>query len=234
MGPLAVSALGLVGIAAGAAAAAPAVQPPTHRLTAILSAARAQHSVHGLETNHAKTKARIVWDVARDRGIQRISFKKGDRFGHVTILVVNKTAYLRGNAFAMHVYMGFDLPEASRYHGRWISIPRGFRSYGTLAASVTLTSFVRQLDLRGSALVGVTGRLGSQKVIGVRRTGTVEGLRTVETLYARAYGKPLPVALIQVAPKKGYRDSLLLSQWNEPVHVSTPAHSVPISIVLAK
>lgn len=175
----------------------------------------------------------MVCDVARDRGIQRISITKGGKTGHVTVLVVHDTAYIRGDAFAMHAYMGFSSSQASRYHGRWISISRGFPSYPTVAAAVTLASFVHELDLRGSSLTVVSGTIGGRKVVGVRRTGKVEGLHTVETLYAQAHGARLPVTLIQVAPAKGYRDTLKMSGWNEPVHVTAPTHAVPITTVVA-
>ena len=174
----------------------------------------------------------MVCDVAKDRGIQRISITEGGTTGHVTVLVVNRTAYIRGGTFALHAYMGFTPAQASRYHGRWIAIPHGFPSYGTVAAGVTLASVVHELKVAGSSLVRVAGRFGGHAVIGVRRSGKVGGLRTIETLYADARGAPLPVAEILVAPAKGYRNTTTLSHWNEPVRVAPPANAVPISIVV--
>lgn len=174
----------------------------------------------------------MVCDVAKDRGIQRISFTKGGTTGHVTVLVVNRTAYIRGDAFALHTYMGFTSAQASQYHGRWIAIPHGFPSYATVAAGVTLASVVHELEMTGSSLRRVAGTFGGHAVVGVRRTGKVSGLQTIETLYAQAHGAPLPVAQIQVAPAKGYRDTTTLSHWNEPVRVAPPTNAVPISIVV--
>ena len=218
-------------LAAGAAAAAFAVQSPSRLQASILAAAAAKKSVHYVVTNHATTSGRMVCDVARDRGIQRITFTKGGATGHVTVLVVDRTAYIRGDAFALHAYMGFTSAQASQYHGRWIAIPHGFPSYATVAAGVTLASVVHELKMSGSSLVRVAGKLGGDAVIGVRRTGTVSGLQTIETLYAQAHGAPLPVEQTQVAPAKGYRDTTTLSRWNEPVRVVPPANAVPISIV---
>lgn len=232
MARIAAGALAAAAIAVVAASVALAAQSPKQLQNAILAAARAQHSVHWVRTDHAKTSGRMVCDVANDRGIQRISITKGGRTGHVIVLVVHRTAYIRGDAFAMHAYMGFSTTQASRYHGRWISIPHSFPSYGTVAAAVTLPSFVHHLGFNGSSLSAVTGTFGGRKVTGVRRHARFEGLPTVETMYARAHGTPLPVAVVQVAASKGYRDTLTMSHWNEAVHVSAPAHPVPITTVV--
>ena len=174
----------------------------------------------------------MVCDVANDRGIQRISITKHGQTGHVTVLVVHNTAYIRGDAFAMHAYMGFSSSEAARYHGHWISISRGYPAYHTVAAAVTLPSFVHELHFPSSSLTRVSGTFAGRKVVGVRRVGTLEGLKAVQTLYARANGTPLPVELVQVARAKGYRDSVVMSHWNERVLVTAPAHSVPITTVV--
>lgn len=231
---IAAVALVAVAVAALAAIAAFAAEPPKQLQRTILAAARAQRSVHWVQTLHAKTSERMVCDVAENRGIQRISITKAGRTGRVTVLVIHHIAYIRGDAFAMHAYMGFSSSQASRYRGRWLSIPHGFPTYGTVAAAVTLPSFVHKLGFTNSSLVGVTATFRGRKVIGVRRTGTVEGLHTVETLYARASGAPLPVAVIQVAPSKSYHQTLTMSDWNEPVRVTAPAHSVPISTVIGR
>jgi hypothetical protein len=175
-----------------------------------------------------------VCDVASDRGIQRVSFTpKGGNTGHVTILVVGHTAYLRGDVVGLHAYMRFSPLQASRYHDRWISVPHRSPAFKGIAAAVTLPSFVAdELDWHGS-LVRVSGKVDGRAVIGVRRTGRVGGLRTIQTLYGRAHGRPLPVAVTQVAPTKGYRANISTTHWNEPVRVAAPAHTVPIATVLA-
>jgi hypothetical protein len=218
--------------AACTAALAFAAQSPKQLQTAILSAALAQQSVHYVQVGSGKSSGRMVCDVANDRGIQRIAITKGGKNGHVTVRVVNHTAYIRGDAVAMHRYMGFSVSEASRYHDRWISIPRGYPTYRTVAAAVTLPSFVHQLRIPGSSLTSVSGTLAGRKVVGVRRTGKFEGLEAVETLYARAHGTRLPVELLKVAHKKGYRDTVVMTHWNEKVLVTAPAHSVPITTVV--
>lgn len=169
-------------------------------------------------------------DVAGDRGIQRITFTKHGRTGHVMVRVAHRTAYIRGDAFTLHGYMGFTSAQASRYAGRWISLPHTSSGYKTVAAGVTFSSLLRLLYPHGNP-VRVSGTLDGRKVVGVRVKQRNSGLRYIETLWAKKHGTPLPVEEYQVAPSKGYWQRVTMSRWNEPVHVRAPAHAVPISVV---
>ena len=92
----------VVAVAAGAAAVAFAAQSPKALRASIFAAARKQHAVHYVESGAAQgLHQTMVGDVAGARGSQRITFTIQGRTGSFTVLVVHRTAYLRGTSFAL-------------------------------------------------------------------------------------------------------------------------------------
>lgn len=217
-------------VAIAVAAGASAAQSPQALRSAILAAGATQHSVHyvSVET-HRTVRIRMVSDVAASSGIQRISFEHGSKSGRMTVLVVNRTAYIRGDDFTLQNYMGLSKSEASRYGNRWIAISHTSSGYADVSAGVTLPSVLHTLYPKGKP-TRVTGSAQGRKAIGVRVVGHATGLRYTETLWANAGGKPLP--LEEDVTAKSTSTRIGFSRWNEPVHVTAPAHAVPISKVV--
>jgi hypothetical protein len=213
-----------------AAAVALAAGSPKSLRDAIFAVARKQHSVHYLENGAAQgLRQTMVADVGPTSGIQKVSFTLQGKKGRFTVIVVNCLAYLRGNIYALHGYLGFTAAQAAAYNGRWISVPPGNARYSDLAASVTLPSFLR--DIHPSApLVFVTTRLGGRKVTGVEGKNREPGVRFVEAVFPDAKLRPLAVSDLDAS--KGFGDVLKISRWNELVPVKAPAQAVPISTVL--
>jgi hypothetical protein len=224
----------LLPVCAGAGlvtAVALAAQTPKALRASILAAARAQHSVHYLSTSVGPVRTQIVGDVANGHGIQRITFTKSGKTGHVTVIVVNRTAYIRGDAFTLNNYMELPASGAAKYAGRWISVAHSNRAYSDVAAAVTLPSFVQELDLGGKT-TRVSGTFGGRKVVGVRMTLSSQGLREVETLFARPGRVPLPLAEKDVVVGTGAWSQAVMARWNERVRVHAPAHTVPFAKVV--
>src|SRR5438128_5395747 len=94
---LAVAVCGLAG-----PASASGFVSPDRLFSSALAAARAQRSVHYVSTAASRTvSVHMVGDAGLDRGIQRITYRKGGKTGHLTVLVVADTAYVRGDAFTL-------------------------------------------------------------------------------------------------------------------------------------
>jgi hypothetical protein len=196
----------------------------------MLKAESAQRSVHYVTAtsqvggSQGGVRARDVADVARDRGIQRwtVSSKSG-KTGHLTIELVHSTAYVNGDAFALR-WAGFGaLPP--NYAGKWLSISHHSSLYPLVARNVTIGSFARGC-VPGSRLSLVTGTVGGRTLRGLRGTAPEGG---VLTTYVKKSGTLLPVAGIEI--ERGARVGLghvTLSDWNEPVHVQAPIHSVRV------
>jgi hypothetical protein len=226
-------ALAVAVAAAGAAAVAFAAQSPNSLRAAIFAAARKQHSVHYVESGAAQgLHQTMVGDVAGTRGRQRISFTLQTKKGSFTVLVVRRTAYLRGTSLALQGYLGFTAAQAARFHGRWISVPASSKKYADLAASVTLPSFLHDI-YPAAPLVLAKARLGGHTRIGVRGTHRESGLKFVEEVFPKASPPLLPVAVADVEPTKGFLDEIKINRWNERVSVQAPANAVPISTVQA-
>jgi len=221
-------------IAAAAAAVALAAQSPKSLRNAIFSAARAQQSVHYVSKSAGRgSSGTIVGDVAPGQGVQRITFRKNGRTGRATVLVVHRTAYIRGGAFTLQSFFGLGASQAKQYANQWITIAHTSPAYATVAAAVTLPSFLDKIYPQAN-LVRVPGSVGGLRpTVGVRGAATHEGERLVETVYARAQGTPLPVEEVE-AGSGGSHGRTSIGPWNRPVRFQAPEHAVTVSRTLAR
>jgi hypothetical protein len=149
------------------------------------------------------------------------------------VLVVGRSAYIRGNAFTLHMFFPLTQAQAKRYAGKWISIPPTSPAFSAVAADATFASFLSDL-LPSKHLALVRATIAGKKSVGVRGTVRQGGLKLVETVYGPATGTPLPFE--EKAVLSGHPGTSLarMSRWNEPVHVAAPAHAVPLSTVLGQ
>jgi hypothetical protein len=196
---------------------------PRQLLGSSLAAARAQKSVHYVSAQSSPGRnVRIVGDAAIDRGIQRITFRKGATTGHVTVLVVADTAYVHGDAFTLMNYMGLS----SSYAGKWIRIPHSSAGFATVAEAVRLRSTIAELSMPPPLSLVTPTTVDGKRVVGIRSRFSRSGQVITETLYVRAAGAPLPVDEISRGGAVTLR--VAFDSWGEPVRVSAPSHSVPL------
>jgi hypothetical protein len=225
-----VSLLRVALVVAGAAGLLPAVSAgadgPSARLGSAMAATHAKHSVHYVSVQKGtKAEITIVADAGPASGIQRITYRRGGKTGHVTVIVANRTAYLRGDAFTLQNYLGFTKADASRAANRWLLFPHTSPAYAPVAADVTFGSAMSSLVPRGRLAVVPQTTMAGRRVIGIRAT-IKQGSHTASTtLYVRAAGARLPVAEVVVGPTG--RATLTYSRWNEPVSVRAPTSQAP-------
>ena len=210
------------------AGAASASVSPDQLFSSALAAANAQRSVHYVATSSSPTvNVRMVGDAGLDRGIQKITYRKGGETGQVTVLVVADTAYVRGDAFALANYMGFSAASADGFAGRWLQIPKTASGYATVAAGVRLKSTLAELVLPRPRLALPETMLHGQRVVGIRHTSKTSGQPVTDTVYLRVASPTLPVA--EVASKGPNRFNVTLSNWNKPITVSPPENATPLA-----
>src|ERR1051325_20156 len=95
--------------------AGPAFAAGSPSQSSIIAAVRAQRSFHYVAVSTGNgVQLSIVGDAARDRGVQRITYRRGGVSGHATVLVAANTAYIRGDAFTLRHYMSFAAAAASK------------------------------------------------------------------------------------------------------------------------
>lgn len=222
----------VLAVAATVAAAATAGGGSAQTLSsAIQSAVDAKHSVHYVSKNEGGGRSvLIVADVGHGIGVQRVVFVAG-KAGSGTILVVHRTAYIRGDVLTMEGYFGFKKAQATKYAGKWISIPHADKLFSPTVADATFSSFASDL-LPNRKLSVVHSTVGGTKVQGVRGIAKQDGVSFTETVYAPESGRPLPVeekASSKVPVAETSR--VTMSNWNEELHVKAPAHAVPIATV---
>jgi hypothetical protein len=196
-------------------------------LSSALTAARGQRSVHYVVTQAGPgVTIGMVGDAAVDHGIQRITYRKAGRVGHVTVRVVANTAYIRGDAFTLTNYMEFPAGTAAAYAGRWLLLPHTAPGFTTVAAGVRLGSTIDELKMPHTLRLTGTTTLRGSRVVGVQTQFAQAGRQVTEKLYVRATGTPLPVEQRTYAGTA--RVVVAFSGWNEPVHLSAPVQAVPI------
>lgn len=205
--------------------AADAATSPKALRAAILRATSAEQSVHYVTASSGLgERIRMVSDVAANRGIQRVTFTRNGQTGHATTLLLRSTAYIHADAFGLQEYMRFPTSVASRYAGKWISIPRSSRYYQPAARDVTLGSFIRD-GLPRRHLSVIRGTVGGRPLRELRGTAPEGGTLT---LYVPMSGSPLPVAGKEVVKALQATSRVTMSRWNEPVRLKAPAHAVPL------
>jgi hypothetical protein len=215
----------LFAFAVVAVGAADAATSPKALRAAILRATSAKHSVHYVTASSGLgERIRMVSDVAANRGVQRVTFSRSGKTGHATTLLVNSTAYIYADAFALQEYMRFPASFASHYAEKWISIPRTSRYYQPAARDVTLGSFISD-GLPRQHLSVIRATVGGRTLRGLRGTAPEGGTLT---LYVPLSGSPLPVAGREVVKAVNLTSRVSMSRWNEPVRLKAPAHVVPI------
>lgn len=217
--------------------AASAAQSPLTLRASILTAGRTQHSVHYVSSSVTpQATVSIDGHVGLSEGVQRITFREAGKVGHVTVVVAAQAAYIRGDAFTLHKYLGFKAAASTRYGNHWIVVAKTHKLYAPVSAAVTLASAIDQLlpTAGGKKLTSVGVKtVSGTRVIGVRAASFLQsGVTQLDTLYARASGTPLPVEEI-ATQGTSFRFTLTFDRWNEKVHVAVPTNPVPIAKVLA-
>lgn len=231
MGRLAVLALAVV-TAAVAAAVALAAQSPRALRASILGTAKAQHSVHyATREVLGSLRLTLTGDVAATDGRQHVAFKVGTHTGHITIRVLDQTAYVEGDVNGLQLLQHLTKAQATKYAGHWISIPKGDTAYSRTAGEVTFGSFLQSITPRGR-LAAFKARKQGRRVIGVRAISGTGKKRKLQVLAAPASGKRLPLEEDEAMPGREFIGRTTMSKWNQPVQVQAPAQSVPISTVV--
>jgi hypothetical protein len=208
------------------AAAASAVVSPSRLVSSALATAHAQRSVHYLSSQASSgTAVTVVGDAATDRGIQHITYRKDGRVGHVTVLVVATTAYLRGDEFALANYMRIPASTAAAWAGKWLSLAPSAPDYAAVAAAVRLGSTLDELKMPQPFRDVGTSMQQGRRVVGIESHFRRAGHAVSETLYIDV-ARSLPVE--QVGSSAGITVRATFSRWNDPVSVSPPASAIPI------
>jgi hypothetical protein len=203
------------------AATAAAATSPTNVYFASIAAATKKQSVHYVSVSNINGNAEtLIGDAANDRGIQRITFKQGGTTGHVTVIVVGTTAYVRGDGFSLRNYLGLTAAQVSRYSGRWFSMKAPSSAYNIVSEAVRMGSFVQELEMAAPYSAAPVKTFGGHSRKGVRTKVSQSGKTVTIDLYV-AGDTHLPVA--QIVSGSAGSTTTTLSGWNTKVNVAAPS-----------
>jgi hypothetical protein len=206
------------------AAAATAAQSPAQLVASALNAGLAQKSVRWTSTESASgIKVAIVSDVGRTEGSQIITWTEGSSEAALSIVLVNNTAYLIGDAAGLYV-QGFTVSAATHETNKWIALKPSSAAYSSAAAGLTVSSALGPLRMAGPVTSVPGTKILGLSTLGFKGTSKpFDGQAGVaETLYVRGTGTPLPVEAVQ----KG--STTLFDDWGEPIKVTAPLGAVPV------
>jgi hypothetical protein len=222
----------------GSGVAGAATQTAGQVLASAGAAAKGQPSFHYVATDtQAGLSVTINGDVTRTEGTQTIVATIDGTVGHVTVSLVEGSAYFRGDEAGLQHFMQLSPALAAQYTNQWISLSKNDPGYAAIAAGLTTASALGQVEIgKPLSLRGVTKKMGQQVLtIGGTERGTPSGATKPVTipvrLYVKASGKPLPVlySATWIVDNHPQVQTVSFSRWKEPVHVTAPANPVPMS-----
>jgi hypothetical protein len=224
-----------LGVGPGVAGAA--TQTPGQVLASSGAAAKGEPSFHYVATeSQSGLSITIAGDVAKAQGTQTIVANMNGQVGHVTVTLVEGSAYFRGDEPGLQNFMQLPAALAAEYTNQWISLSKSDPGYAAIAAGLTTASALGQVQIaKPITLRGVTKKMGQRVLtIGGTERGTPSGATKPVTipvrLYVKASGPPLPVlySATWVVDNHAEVQSVSFSRWKEPVHVAAPAGPVPM------
>jgi hypothetical protein len=222
----------------GSGVAGAATQTAGQVLASAGAAAKGQPSFHYVATDtQAGLSVTINGDVTRTEGTQTIAATIDGTVGHVTVSLVEGSAYFRGDEAGLQHFMQLSPALAAQYTNQWISLSKNDPGYAAIAAGLTTASALGQVEIgKPLSLRGVTKKMGQQVLtIGGTERGTPSGATKPVTipvrLYVKASGTPLPVlySATWIVDNHPQVQTVSFSRWKEPVHVTAPANPVPMS-----
>ena len=232
-------AVGCVAVAAtvlGPALAAGAAPSAMSLLRHSEMTANAEPSFHYVSSETVGTQTvTITGDVAATMGSQQIVDQDAGHTGHVTVSVVDGSAYFRGDEAGLSAFMGFSSTLAAQYADKWLMVSSDTAEYLPLAAALTTGSALQQIEIGSKVrLQGTTTKEG-MKVTDVAGTysatptGATKPTTAKVNVYVATASTHLPVLYTAstVQSKKDVVEKVAFSKWGEAVKVTAPVGAIP-------
>jgi hypothetical protein len=192
--------------------------------------ARAYGSFHQTVSQvSGKTHGTLEDNVTLHSGRQLIISSDGTR---AQVLVLDGTAYISGNRYALKSYFSFSSSEIDVIGRNWVSIPSTSSAFAAVAYDVTVPTALTEIAPAGHLTESGEQTIDGQRVIGIHGgvpAATAGGGTGATTLYVTASSHPLPVRASTEVNVRGHPKVYLtatMSHWGEHVAVSAPTGQV--------
>jgi len=207
-------------------------QAPSALLRSAIAAMLAKGSVHLSCTEYAGEDVNISSDLGVDSGSETDTIVS---YGNAKALSVDGVYYVNVSSKSILASDGFPATVAATVAGDWISFQPG-DSYGSIAypsqtSGMTIEGVAEQILLTGTLKAGIPYKRDGQLIVGL--SGDVSAnygaaaKGSLETLYVRGAGDPLPVSVTQHIA--GIVETCDFTRWGEPLRLAAPPHAVPVT-----
>jgi hypothetical protein len=224
----------LAAAAAGVAAASGSATAATvakAKYQAAMKAASAQN-VHYVSTaTEQGISLEVVGDTGKTSGSQVLEVQNGSSTEELSVILIGKTGYLRGNASALEKVVGLTAAQSSTYKNRWLSFPTGNGSFSELVSGLLDSEVAPELEMTGPYTFGGTKVIGGHLTEAIDGTAaSSSGAKVPIVLYVEASGTPRPVQQVTNpnAKNSAIRSTVTFSNWGETTHPVAPATSVSL------
>ncbi len=232
--PLAAAGLGAALMAVVPWAAAGAAQTPKGLISASMTAANQQGSVHitGVSTLDGM-KETLVADAGAKSGQQEVIIHQGKTLGHVIGRLAGGSVYLKGDTAGLTSYLGMSASSAPKYANKWIVFPPSSKSFSQISGEFTLHGAVTDISLGDPLSLGGSSTVDQTPALVVKGTTSSGQTGSPAQLYVARGPTHLPVRFVVRDPSAKSKDygQLDFSRWGEKISVPVPAKAIPSSSV---
>jgi hypothetical protein len=218
------------GVAAMSGSATAAVVAKS-KYQAAMKAAAAQN-VHYVSTaTEQGISLEVVGDTGKTSGSQMLEVQNGSTTEELSVVLVGKTGYLRGNVSALEKVLGLTAAQSSAYQNRWLSFPTSNHSLSELVSGLLDSEVAAELEMTGPYSFGGTKVIGGHVTQAIKGTAaTSSGTKVPIVLYVESTGTPRPVQEVTNpnAKSSAIRGTVTFSNWGEATDPVAPATSVPL------
>jgi len=219
-----------VGVAA-ASGSATAATGAKAKYQAAMRAAAAQN-VHYVSTaTEQGISQEVVADTGKSSGSQLLEVQKGSITEELSVVLIGKSGYVRGNVSALEKVLGLTAAQSSTYQNRWLSFPTSTGSLSELVSGLLDSEVAPELEMTGAYTFGGTKVIGGHLTQAIKGTAaSSSGNKVPIVLYVESSGTPLPVQEVTNpnAKSSAIRGTVTFSNWGEVTHPVAPATSVPL------
>jgi hypothetical protein len=220
---------------AGALAASPGVSGAAGNAQAMYKAAlayAATQNVHYVSTATQGTAVlRVVGDTSPTAGTQSLTVKSSTTTETLTVALIGKTGYVRGNAAGLAHILGLTTAEATTYTNKWLSFPTGNQTLDALVNGLRNKDVAAELKMSGPFSFGPAKAIGGQAAQAVEGfISDSTGKKVATTLYVQTGGTPRPLQEVTNSTQgtTGVDGSVTFSNWGQQTQVSKPSHAVSL------
>jgi hypothetical protein len=174
----------------------------------------------------------VVGTVNNSGGWQLITQELNGEVGHITVELLDGTAYFKGDAGGLERYMGLSSSAASAHADHWISVTTSDGgAYTQASAALTVSSalsnveisppFESTADINRAGDIEIWGRIG-------KLPSGYTSQQAVITIADRGHGLPLSYRAATATSSERITTSFTCSAWGAPVKLpAIPATAVP-------